>query len=109
GEERALVYAPPNSRLSSACDTMRAADVLWRPDRALGSRGFVPNDADLLHGDQPPTHHRVDGGQHPVDVLLGIDDLDDEGQVGGQTEQARRVDERARPKARAALQYRRAR
>lgn len=44
------------------------------------------DDFDFLQCDQTATHHRFERGQEGVDLVLGVHDLDDERQIGGEAQ-----------------------
>ncbi len=53
---------------------------------------------DLLERNKPAQHHLVELRQKRLDFLLGVDDLDDEGQVLGEPQDLRRVKRLVCPK-----------
>src|SRR5262249_12333527 len=53
----------------------------------------------LLHRDQPLLDHLVEGGQEGLDLLLRVHDLDDDGQVLAEAEDARGVDSASGPES----------
>lgn len=46
----------------------------------------VADDLDLFDGDETTAQHRLGRGDELLDLVGGIDDLDDEGQVFGKAE-----------------------
>src|SRR5271165_3978588 len=68
----------------------------------------VLQDLDLLQGDEPARHDRVENRQKRLDLVLGVDDLDDERQVLGRVDNFRAVDPARMTEAHPAAQDRRA-
>jgi hypothetical protein len=59
------------------------------PEGLLLSRP-IPKHPDLLHRHQTVVDHLIEDRQQPLDVLLGVDDFDDDGEIGREIEDVRR-------------------
>src|SRR5207247_7458062 len=62
-----------------------------RPELRSHVRWSIENHLGPLEGDQPAADHVVQVGEDPLDRLLGLDDLDNEGQVEGEAQHLRGV------------------
>src|ERR1043166_6255270 len=69
--------------------------------------GQVHDDPGLLQRDEPPADHPVELGQDGVDLLLGVDALDDQRKIDGEAQDLVAVQPRGGPEAQDGAAYRR--
>jgi hypothetical protein len=63
--------------------------------RALSSLMNILNDFNIRHGDQSLGNHLIQGRDQALNILFGVDNLDQDRRVGGKMQQVRAANYRA--------------